>query len=247
MHDEFEMSMMGELNLFLGLKIKQVEDGIFFNHSKYIKEMLKKFRLEDSKPTKTPMYTERKLTKDEEGESVDMTKYKGTTHLGLWYPKGPSIETVVYADSDHAGDYVDQKCTSGMCTFMVCCLTSWFSKKQTALAISTSEAEYISPVLLRTVSSPNHPTSNIEDAFSSNFLDFIPASPDYVPTSPRKTYSSSSNSFGVVPIVSPSLSLFHDDAYMKVMHAYYAEKSPIPPLIITPPSLMPNPQEFFLP
>ncbi|GJT76476.1 hypothetical protein Tco_1043201 [Tanacetum coccineum] len=32
---------------------------------------------------------------------------KGTTHLGLWYPKRTSIETVVYADSDHAGDYVD--------------------------------------------------------------------------------------------------------------------------------------------
>nr|GEW54087.1 hypothetical protein [Tanacetum cinerariifolium] len=58
--------------------------------------------------------------------------------------------------------------------------------------------------------------------------------------------SSSSNSFGVVPIALPSLSLFHDDPYMKVMHAYYAEKSPIPSLIITLPSLMPNPQEFFL-
>ncbi|GJT79122.1 hypothetical protein Tco_1045847 [Tanacetum coccineum] len=66
------------------------------------------------------------------------------------------------------------------------------------------------------MSSPNHPTSDIEDAFSSNFLDYIPASPDYVPASPRKTYSSSSNnSFGVVPIVSPTLSLFHDDPFMK--------------------------------
>nr|GEY36637.1 retrovirus-related Pol polyprotein from transposon TNT 1-94 [Tanacetum cinerariifolium] len=48
MHEEFEMSMMGELNLFFGLQIKQIEDGIFF------KEMLKKFRLEDFKPMKTP-------------------------------------------------------------------------------------------------------------------------------------------------------------------------------------------------
>ncbi|GJY61152.1 copia protein, partial [Tanacetum coccineum] len=69
---------------------------------------------------------------------------KGTTHLGLWYPKGSGIETIVYADSDHAGDYVDRKSTSGVCTFMGCCLTSWFSKKQTALAISTTEAEYVS-------------------------------------------------------------------------------------------------------
>ncbi|GJV95666.1 retrovirus-related pol polyprotein from transposon TNT 1-94 [Tanacetum coccineum] len=147
MHDEFEMSMMGELNFFLGLQIKQLNDGIFFNQSKYIKEMLKKFGLEDSKPMKTPMSTETKLTRDEEGESVDNTKNRGmigTMHLGLWYPKGSGIETIVYADSDHAGDYVDRKSTSGVCTFMGCCLTSWFSKKQTALAISTTEAEYVS-------------------------------------------------------------------------------------------------------
>ncbi|GJW67911.1 hypothetical protein Tco_0122335 [Tanacetum coccineum] len=80
------------------------------------------------------------------------------------------------------------------------------------------------------MSSPSHPTSNIEDAFSSNFSDYIPASPDYVPALPGKTYSSSSNnSFGLVPIASPTLSLFHDDPYMKVMHAYYAKESPIPP------------------
>ncbi|GJT37057.1 copia protein [Tanacetum coccineum] len=69
---------------------------------------------------------------------------KDTTHLGLWYPKGTGIETVVYANSDHAGDYVDRKSTSGICTFVGCCLTSWFSKKQTALAISTTKAEYVS-------------------------------------------------------------------------------------------------------
>ncbi|GJX72555.1 hypothetical protein Tco_0309726 [Tanacetum coccineum] len=68
----------------------------------------------------------------------------GTTYLGLWYPKGSGIETIVYADSDHARDYVDRKSTSGIGTFMGCCLTSWFSKKQTTLAISTTEAEYVS-------------------------------------------------------------------------------------------------------
>ncbi|GKA10890.1 retrovirus-related pol polyprotein from transposon TNT 1-94 [Tanacetum coccineum] len=147
-HDVFEMRMMGELNFFLGLQIKQMEDGIFFNQSKYIKEMLKKFGLEDSNPMKSPMSSDTKLMKDEECESVDSTNYRGmigTTHLGLWYPKGTGIETVVYADSNHVGDYVDRKSTSGICTFMGCCLTSWFSKKQTALAISTTEAEYVTP------------------------------------------------------------------------------------------------------
>ncbi|GJY23126.1 retrovirus-related pol polyprotein from transposon TNT 1-94 [Tanacetum coccineum] len=140
MHDEFEMSMMGELNFFLGLQIKQFEDGIFFNQSKYVKEMLKKFGLENAKPIKTPMSSETKLTCDEEGKPIDDTKYHGTSHLGLWYPKGTGLETIVYVDSDYAGDYVDQKSTSGVCTFVGCCLTSWMSKKQTALAISTTEA-----------------------------------------------------------------------------------------------------------
>nr|GEX49406.1 hypothetical protein [Tanacetum cinerariifolium] len=65
------------------------------------------------------------------------------------------------------------------------------------------------------MSSPNHPTSNIEDAFSLNFPDYLLASPDHVPASPGKTYSSSSNSFGIVPIASPTLLFFHDDPYMK--------------------------------
>ncbi|GJU81855.1 retrovirus-related pol polyprotein from transposon TNT 1-94 [Tanacetum coccineum] len=121
MHDEFEMSMLGELNFFLGLQIKQMEDNIFFNQYKYVKEMLKKFGLEDSKPMKTPMSSDTNLTKDDECVSVDSTKYRGMI-----------------------GDYVDRKSTSGICTFVGCCLTSWFSKKQTALAISTTEAEYIS-------------------------------------------------------------------------------------------------------
>nr|GEX53016.1 copia protein [Tanacetum cinerariifolium] len=61
------------------------------------------------------------------------------------HPKlGTGIKTVVYVDSDHAGDYVDENSTRGICTFIGCCLTTWFSKKQTALAISTTEAEYVS-------------------------------------------------------------------------------------------------------
>ncbi|GJX58881.1 hypothetical protein Tco_0290271 [Tanacetum coccineum] len=98
----------------------------------------------------------------------------------------------------------------------------------------------------------HHPTFDIEDAFSSNFPDYIPASPDYVSASPGKTYSSSSNNlFGLVPIASPTLLLFHDDPYMKVMQAYYVKESSIPPPTIVSPSsmlsLMFNPQEFFLP
>nr|GEV06175.1 hypothetical protein [Tanacetum cinerariifolium] len=104
----------------------------------------------------------------------------------------------------------------------------------------------------RVMSSPNHHTSNIEYAFSSNFADYILASSNYVLASLGKTYSSSSNnSFGLVLIASPALLLFHDDPYKKFMHAYYAKESPIPPPVIMPPSpmLLPmfNLQEFFPP
>nr|GEY62949.1 hypothetical protein [Tanacetum cinerariifolium] len=105
------------------------------------------------------------------------------------------------------------------------------------------------------MSSPNYPTSDIDDAFSfTNTPDYTPASPDYFPTSPRNTSSdSSNNSSGLVPIASPTL--FYVDPYMKVMQAYYAKESPIPAHIISPvivppsPMLSPifNPQEFFLP
>ncbi|GKA15246.1 retrovirus-related pol polyprotein from transposon TNT 1-94 [Tanacetum coccineum] len=93
MHAEFKMIMMGELNFFRGLQIKQMEDGIFFNQSKYIKEMLKKFSLEDSKPMKTPMSSDTKLTKDKECESVDSTKYRGTISC-LVYAFVPASKTL---------------------------------------------------------------------------------------------------------------------------------------------------------
>nr|GEV13936.1 reverse transcriptase domain-containing protein [Tanacetum cinerariifolium] len=107
-------------------------------------------------------------------------------------------------------------------------------------------------IFLRVMSSPNHPTSDIEDAFSSNFPDYILASSDYVSASPGKTfYESLNDSFSLVPIASPTLSLFHDDPYMKVMHAYYTKESSIPPPVIMPSSSMISPmfnlEEFFLP
>nr|GEV15492.1 zf-CCHC domain-containing protein/UBN2 domain-containing protein [Tanacetum cinerariifolium] len=59
---------------WLNRQMRQMEDRIFFNQSKYINEMLKKFGLEDSKPTKTPMSTDIKLTKGD--DSMDSSKYR---------------------------------------------------------------------------------------------------------------------------------------------------------------------------
>lgn len=77
MHSEFEMSMMGELNYFLGLQIKQTKEGIFINQAKYVKDLLKKFDFEGMKPLSTPMSSSIKIDKDENGKAVDITKYRG--------------------------------------------------------------------------------------------------------------------------------------------------------------------------
>ncbi|GJT28973.1 reverse transcriptase domain-containing protein [Tanacetum coccineum] len=55
------------------------------------------------------------------------------------------------------------------------------------------------------MSSPNHPTSDIDDAFSFNFPDYIPASMDYFPASPGNISESSNNSSGLIPIASPTI------------------------------------------
>nr|GEU91890.1 reverse transcriptase domain-containing protein [Tanacetum cinerariifolium] len=66
------------------------------------------------------------------------------------------------------------------------------------------------------MSSSNYPTFDIEDAFSSNFPNYIPTLPDYSPASLGNTPSESlNNSYGLVSIASPTLSFFHDDPYMK--------------------------------
>ena len=75
MQKEFEMSMMGEMNYFLGLQVKQCKDGIFVNQEKYVKELLKKFDLEGVKSMSTPMSSSLKLDKDDNGKSVDIKKY----------------------------------------------------------------------------------------------------------------------------------------------------------------------------
>lgn len=60
------MSLLGEMNFFLGLQISQLNDKKIISQSKYIKEMLKKFGMEDCKPVRTPMVTGCKLSKDDE-------------------------------------------------------------------------------------------------------------------------------------------------------------------------------------
>ena len=71
------MSLMGELNYFIRLQIKQTKDGTFISQTKYIKEIIKKFGIEFSKELSTPISPTYKLDKDEEGTSIDEKLYRG--------------------------------------------------------------------------------------------------------------------------------------------------------------------------
>ncbi|KAH9780749.1 Integrase catalytic domain-containing protein [Citrus sinensis] len=77
MSQEFEMSMMGELKYFIGLQIKQNEEGIFINQAKYVKDLLKRFGYDNGMAKSTPMSTTIKLDKDEKGKEVDIKTYRG--------------------------------------------------------------------------------------------------------------------------------------------------------------------------
>jgi hypothetical protein len=76
MDNVFEMSMIGELSYFLGLQIKQLKNGIFMSQGQYIKDMLKKFGMNESKAISTPMGTNGNLDSDTSGNMVDQKLYR---------------------------------------------------------------------------------------------------------------------------------------------------------------------------
>nr|GEU29328.1 putative ribonuclease H-like domain-containing protein [Tanacetum cinerariifolium] len=68
---------------------------------------------------------------------------KGKANLGLWYLKDSPFDLVAYSDSDYAGSSLDIKSTNGGCQFLRCRIISWQCKKQTVVATSSTEAEYV--------------------------------------------------------------------------------------------------------
>ena len=77
MKTDFKMNMVGdELTFFLGLQIMQLKNGIFFSQSKYVREVVKKFGLESSKHSRTPMSTTTKLSKDASRKNIKQKLYR---------------------------------------------------------------------------------------------------------------------------------------------------------------------------
>ncbi|GJU65062.1 putative ribonuclease H-like domain-containing protein [Tanacetum coccineum] len=164
MKSRFQMSSMGELTFFLGLQVKQNKEGIFISQDKYVAEILKKFNLVSVKTLLKTTIADPKvaLTKDEEAVDVDVHLYRsmigslmyltasrpdimfaGKPNLGLWYPRESPFDLEAFSDSDYGGSNLDRKSTTGGCQFLGQRLISWQCKKQTIVATSTTEAEYI--------------------------------------------------------------------------------------------------------
>nr|GEV40760.1 putative ribonuclease H-like domain-containing protein [Tanacetum cinerariifolium] len=161
MKGELQMSAMGELTFFPGLQVQQRPDGIFINHDKYVQEILHKFDLGSVRTTTTPYEAPKPKSKNQSDISAYLRnqvtpttsnleavkkifKYlKGQPKLGLWYPKELPLMLEAYSDSDYAGANKDRKSTTGRCPFLGTRLISWQCKKQTIVATSSTEAEYV--------------------------------------------------------------------------------------------------------
>ena len=76
MKQEFEMSFLGELTYFLGLQVQQNKDGIFLSQTKYLKLILKKYGIEDSKLVCIPMVTGCSLNSNDESTTVHQPTYR---------------------------------------------------------------------------------------------------------------------------------------------------------------------------
>ena len=188
--DKFDVTDMGKLHHFVGIKIKYLPDGkIWIGQPAYVRKVLKKFEMDNCKSVASPVESGTKLIKGKDGDQlVDQELYQsavgsllylstktqpdiafavgnvarfsskptkfhwtavkrimrylsGTLDHGLLYQNGDSITG--YSDADWAGDQNDRKSTSGFVFMMSGAAVSWNSKKQTCVALSTAEAEYI--------------------------------------------------------------------------------------------------------
>nr|GEZ73247.1 hypothetical protein [Tanacetum cinerariifolium] len=117
--------------------VKQKKDGIFISQDKYVAKILKKFGLTEGKSVSTPIDTKKPLLKDLNGEDVDVHIYKSMIG-SLMYLTSSRPDII-----DYAGASLDRKSTTRGCQSLRCRLISWQCKKQTVVATSSTEAEYV--------------------------------------------------------------------------------------------------------
>ncbi|GJX08117.1 putative ribonuclease H-like domain-containing protein [Tanacetum coccineum] len=151
------MSSMRELTFFLGLQVMQRDNGIFISQDKYVADILKKFNFSSVKTASTPIETNKALLKDEEAEDVDVHLYRSMIGSLMYLTnvmtdimfavcacaRDSPFDFEAFSDSDYARASLDTKSIIGGCQFLGKRLISWQCKKQTVVANSTTEAEYV--------------------------------------------------------------------------------------------------------
>ncbi|GJW29966.1 putative ribonuclease H-like domain-containing protein [Tanacetum coccineum] len=157
MHKKFQKSFMGEITFFLGLQVMQRDDGFFISQDNYVADILKKFDFVSLKIASTLIDTNKALLKDEEDKNVDGHLYRSMIGSLMYLTASRSdimfvvcacardspFDLEAFSDSDYAGASLDRKFTTRGCQFLGKRLISWQCKKQTVVANSTTEAEYV--------------------------------------------------------------------------------------------------------
>nr|GEV58104.1 hypothetical protein [Tanacetum cinerariifolium] len=139
---KFQMSMMGQMSLFLGLQVSQSPRGIFINQSKFALEILKNFGMDSCDSVNTPMVDRLKLNEDPLGIPVDQTRFRSIVGSlmyltasrpdhGLWYPKDTAMALTAYADVDQAGCQDTRRSTSGSAQLLGDKLILWMISQLT--------------------------------------------------------------------------------------------------------------------
>ncbi|GKE36034.1 putative ribonuclease H-like domain-containing protein [Tanacetum coccineum] len=153
-HKRFQMSSMRELTFFLGLQVEQQPDGIFISQDKYVVDTLKKFDFCSIKTATTPIESNKPLVKDEDGVDVYVHVYMSMIGSLMYLTASrPDImfdvcacarfQVTSKASHLNAVKRIFRKSTTGGCQFLGRRLISWQCKKQTIVANSTIEAEYV--------------------------------------------------------------------------------------------------------
>nr|GEX41966.1 putative ribonuclease H-like domain-containing protein [Tanacetum cinerariifolium] len=154
--DKFQMSSMGELTFFLGLQVKQKQDGIFISQDKYVAEILRKFGLIDRKSASTPIDTKKPLLKDPDGEDVDVYTYRRLSIPWMQINILAIQKQTFVATSSTEAEYVavasccaqvlwiqNQLLDYGRLSIPWMLINILAMQKQTFVATSSTEAEYV--------------------------------------------------------------------------------------------------------
>eukprot|EP00253_Pinus_taeda_P031310 PITA_31310 len=156
---KFDMKDLGRMHYFLGLEVWQQKGEIFLGQGRYVAKILKRFGMGDCRPMAMPMITNWKKIDASKDKDVDPTLYRQligslmylvNTRPDICYAvntlsqfMGKDIRLSGFTNADWAGSSVDRKSTSGYYFNIRSGITSWCSRKQKSVALSSCEAEYM--------------------------------------------------------------------------------------------------------